>query len=130
MMEGMSGQMFGQLGYTIVFALLASLISSVTLVPLCFSQYRPVEKKETKVNRFLEIVGEKYVAILRKALHKKLLVSVIAIVIFVISIFLVQFLNMELMGQTDEGQVAVTVEFRPGTNLETIDAKYGSWNSL
>jgi HAE1 family hydrophobic/amphiphilic exporter-1 len=123
MMEGMSGQMFGQLGYTIVFALLASLISSVTLVPLCFSQYRPVEKKETKVNRFLEIVGEKYVAILRKALHKKLLVSVIAIVIFVISIFLVQFLNMELMGQTDEGQVAVTVEFRPGTNLETIDAK-------
>lgn len=123
MMEGMSGQMFGQLGYTIVFALLASLVSAVTLVPLCFSQYRPVEKKETRVNRFLTAVGEKYAAILRKVLNKKVLVAVIAVAIFAVSIFLVRFLNMELMGQTDEGQVAVTVNFRPGTNLETIDAK-------
>lgn len=123
MMEGMSGQMFGQLGYTIVFALIASLISAVTLVPLCFSQYKPVEKKDTKVNRFLDVVGEKYAGILRKALHRKLLVAVSAVAIFVVSIVLFRFVNVELMGQTDEGQVAVTVEFRPGTNLETVDAK-------
>lgn len=123
MMEGMSGQMFGQLGYTIVFALIASLISAVTLVPLCFSQYKPVEKKDTRVNRFLDVVGEKYAGILRKALHRKLLVAVSAVAIFVVSIVLFRFVNVELMGQTDEGQVAVTVEFRPGTNLETVDAK-------
>lgn len=123
MMKGMSGQMFGQLGYTIVFALIASLVSAVTLVPLCFSQYKPVEKRDTKVNRFLDAVGERYAAVLRKALHRKLLVAVTAIVIFVISILLFGFVNMELMGQTDEGQVAVSVEFRPGTNLETVDAK-------
>lgn len=123
MMEGMSGQMFGQLGYTIVFSLIASLVSAVTLVPLCFSQYRPVEKKETVVNRFLEAVGEKYAGILRKALHRKLLVALSAVAIFAVSIFLFRFCNMELMAQTDEGQVAVTVSFRPGTKLDTIDAK-------
>ena len=123
MMKGMSGQMFGQLGYTIVFALIASLVSAVTLVPLCFSQYKPVEKRDTKVNRFLDAVGERYAAVLRKALHRKLLVSVTAIGIFIISVFLFRFVNMELMGQTDEGQVTVSVEFRPGTNLETVDAK-------
>lgn len=123
MMEGMSGQMFGQLGYTIVFSLIASLVSAITLVPLCFSQYRPVEKKETVVNRFLEAVGEKYAGILRKALHRKLLVALSAVAIFAVSIFLFRFCNMELMAQTDEGQVAVTVSFRPGTKLDTIDAK-------
>lgn len=123
MMEGMSGQMFGQLGYTIVFSLIASLVSAITLVPLCFSQYRPVEKKETVVNRFLEVVGEKYAGILRKALHRKVLVALSAVAIFAVSIFLFRFCNMELMAQTDEGQVAVTVSFRPGTKLETIDAK-------
>lgn len=123
MMEGMSGQMFGQLGYTIVFSLIASLVSAVTLVPLCFSQYRPVEKKETVVNRFLEAVGEKYAGILRKALHRKVLVALSAVAIFAVSIFLFRFCNMELMAQTDEGQVAVTVSFRPGTKLDTIDAK-------
>ncbi len=123
MMEGMSGQMFGQLGYTIVFSLIASLISAVTLVPLCFSQYRPTEKKETPVNRMLEVVGEKYAIILRKALHRKVLVALSAIVIFGISIFLFRFVNMELMAQSDEGQVAVTVQFRPGSRLDTVDEK-------
>ncbi len=123
MMEGMSGQMFGQLGYTIVFALIASLISAVTLVPLCFSQYKPVEKRDTKINRFLDVVSERYAAILRRALHRKLLVALTAVGIFIVSIFLFRFVNMELMGQTDEGQVAITVEFRPGTNLETVNAK-------
>ncbi len=123
MMEGMSGQMFGQLGYTIVFALIASLVSAITLVPLCFSQYKPVEKRDTKVNRFLDVVSERYASILRKALNRKMLVSLTAVGIFIVSIFLFRFVNMELMGQTDEGQVAITVEFRPGTNLETVNAK-------
>lgn len=123
MMEGMSGQMFGQLGYTIVFALLASLFSAVTLVPLCFSQYKPVEKKETVVNKFLETVSEKYAGILRKALHRRKTVAFSAVAIFAISIALFQFVNVELMGQTDEGQVAIEVEYRPGTKLDVIDTK-------
>lgn len=122
-MEGISGQMFGQLGYTIVFALLASLVSAITLVPLCFSQYKPIEKKESRVNKFLDIVGEKYAALLEKALHKKKTVALTALVIFIISVVLVKFVNVELMPQTDEGQVAVTVEFRPGMKLDVIDAK-------
>lgn len=122
-MQGMSGQMFGQLGYTIVFALVASLVSAVTLVPLCFSQYKPIEKKESHVNHFLDAVGEKYAAILEKALHKKKTVALTAVVIFAVSVALMKYVNVELMPQTDEGQVAITVEFRPGMKLDVIDAK-------
>lgn len=122
-MEGMSGQMFGQLGYTIVFALVASLVSAITLVPLCFSQYKPIEKKESKVNHILDAIGDKYAGILKKALHKKKTVAFSAVAIFAVSVVLVKFVNVELMPQTDEGQVAVTIEFRPGMKLDVIDTK-------
>lgn len=123
LMEGLSGQMFKPLGFTIIFGLLASLISAITLVPLCFSQYKPVEKKESPVNRFLAKVSEKYAGLLKRALHRKKLVALIAVVIFGVSIFLFQYVNVELMAQTDEGQVSISVNFRPGTRLEFMDEK-------
>ncbi len=38
----LSGQLYSSMGYTITFALLASLLSALTLIPLCFATYRPV----------------------------------------------------------------------------------------
>lgn len=122
-MQGMSGQMFGQLGYTIIFSLTASLFSAITLVPLCFAVYKPIEKKESKVNRFLDRFSEKYANLLRKALHKRKTVALTALAIFVVSILLFKFVNVELMGQTDEGQVSISVQFRPGTQLDVMDQK-------
>ena len=57
---GLTGQIFGQLGYTIIIAMLASLISALTLVPLFFCIFKPQEKKELKLNGFLDKVKEKY----------------------------------------------------------------------
>ncbi|MDD3205183.1 MAG: efflux RND transporter permease subunit [Lachnospiraceae bacterium] len=121
-MEGISGQMFGQLGYTIVFALLASLVSAVTLIPLCFSVYKPKEKKGSPVSKFLVKVSESYGKLLSKVLHKKKIVSLFALILFVLSVFLAQFVRTELMASTDEGQVSVAISYRPGLKLENMDA--------
>ena len=83
----------------------------------------PAEKKDTKINHFLDAVSEKYAGILRRALHRRLLVALVAVGIFIVSVFLFRFVNMELMGQTDEGQVSISVNFRPGTKLDTVNAK-------
>ncbi len=123
MMKGLSGQMFGQLGYTIIFSLLTSLFSAITLVPLCFSQYKPVEKKESRINHILEKLGERYSRLLKKALHRRKTVAFTAIAIFAVSIFLFKFCNVELMGSSDEGRVNIGVDFRPGTRVDVIDAK-------
>lgn len=120
-MEGISGQMFTQLGYTIIFALVASLVSALTLIPLCFSRYKPIEKKNTPVTRFLAKVSEKYGRLLKTALHRKKLVALIAIALFVVSIFMAQFVKTELMAQTDEGQVSVAITFRPGLQLDNMN---------
>ena len=123
MMKGLSGQMFGQLGYTIVFALCASLVSAVTIVPLCFKFYKPVEKQNAPINRILEKISSVYRKVIRKLLYKKKLVAFVAIVIFGISAYLVQFVHTELMPSTDEGQVKISVTFRPGTKKEVVDEK-------
>ena len=51
LLSGMSGQLFKQLGYTIVFCLTASLFSAVTIVPLCYLQWHPKENDGALANR-------------------------------------------------------------------------------
>ena len=123
MMKDLSGQLFGQLGYTIVFALIASLVSAITLVPLCFAYYKPVEKKESAVNHFLARFADRYANILNRLLNRKKITALVAFVIFVISIILIRFVNMQLFPDTDEGQIAITVNYRPGTDIDIVDGK-------
>ena len=40
-LQGMSGQMFGSMGYVIVFCMLASFLSAITIVPLTYMAYKP-----------------------------------------------------------------------------------------
>ncbi len=53
LIQGMSGQLFKPLGFTIVFCMVASLISAMTLVPLCYTYYRPREKSNTQLTRVM-----------------------------------------------------------------------------
>lgn len=53
--QGMSGQMFKPLGYTIVFCMLASLLSAMTVVPLCYLAYKP--KENTKAFMYGPVAG-------------------------------------------------------------------------
>ena len=123
LMKGLSGQMFGQLGLTIVFALCASLVSAITVVPLCFKYYKPVEKTDAPINKILEKIANVYRKMLRKLLYKKKITAFAAIVIFAVSIFLIQFVHTELMPATDEGEVSISITYRPGTKKEVVDEK-------
>lgn len=125
--KGLSGQLFVQLGFTIVFAMLASLIVALTLVPLCYSKFRPVEKKDIPMNKILRAVTRGYKKLLRKLLHKRFLVIAASVLMVVVSIMMGSRLNMELMPSADEGTVGVTVNFRAGTRMESIDEQMEEW---
>ena len=120
-LKGMSGQLYSSLGYTIVFALMASLVSALTLIPLCFSKYKPVEKKELPINRLLSYVSEAYGKLMEKLLPFKAVIAVIAFALLILSGFLATKIHMELMEATDEKQVEVTLTFKPGLGLEAMD---------
>ena len=120
---GLTGQIFGQLGYTIIIAMLASLISALTLVPLFFCIFKPQEKKERKLNGFLDKVKGKYDRLERKLLHKKKLSVLVAVVLLVMSFGLVSLMKVELMPAMDEGTISVAAAFRSGTKAEEVDKK-------
>ncbi|WP_440320950.1 efflux RND transporter permease subunit [Laedolimicola sp.] len=120
---GLTGQIFGQLGYTIIIAMLASLISALTLVPLFFCIFKPQEKKELKLNGFLDKVKGKYDRLERKLLHKKKLSVLVAVVLLVMSFGLVALMKVELMPAMDEGTISVAAAFRSGTKAEEVDKK-------
>lgn len=125
--KGLSGQLFVQLGFTIVFAMLASLIVALTLVPLCYSKFRPVEKKDIPMNKILRTVTKGYKKLLRKLLHKRFLVIAASILMVVVSIMMGSKLNMEMMPSADEGTVGISVNFRAGTRVESIDEQMKEW---
>ena len=122
-MKGLSGQMFAQLGMTIIMAMLTSLIVAMTIIPLLFRKFRPQEKKELPVNKLRRKINSGYDKILHKLLNKKKTVMVIAVLLLVGAFMLVSHTNSELMPSMDEGAFTISATFRAGTKPETVEEK-------
>lgn len=121
--DGLAGQIFGQLGYTIIIAMLASLVSALTLVPLFFWIFRPREKKELKINSLLDRIKGKYEKMERKLLYRKKLSMAVAVLLLVAAFALVGLMKVELMPSIDEGTVSVAATFRSGTKVSEVDVR-------
>lgn len=122
-MKGLSGQMFSQLGMTIIMAMLTSLIVAMTIIPLLFQKFKPQEKKELPVNKLLRKINSGYEKVLHKLLNRKKTVMLIAVLLLVGAFLLVSNTNSELMPTMDEGAFSISVSFRSGTKPETVEEK-------
>ena len=132
-MRGISGIMFQQMAYVVSFSLLCSLIVALTLIPMLASRFlrlQPIQhfKGESWLHRINAVseetfrqVEQQYRQILKWALGHRKIVVFITVGLFVISIFLVRFIGVELMPAADEGDVRVSMEMAVGTRLEIID---------
>lgn len=120
-MKGLSGQMFAQLGMTIIMAMMTSLIVAMTIIPLLFGKFKPQEKKELPINKLLRKVNSGYEKVLHKLLNKKKTVMVIAVLLLVGAFMLVTHINSELIPAMDEGAFSISVSFRSGTKTETVE---------
>lgn len=120
-MDGLSGQLFGQLGMTIIMAMLASLVVAMTIIPLLFAKFKPQEKKELPINKLLRKTNSGYEKLLRKLLPKRALVLCVSILLLIAAFALVSKVHTELMPTIDEGAFSITASFRSGTKLETIE---------
>lgn len=121
MLTGMTGQVLGPLGYTIVFCMMASLLSAISVVPLCYMLYRPKERETAPLSRPVEKLQKGYRSIMKKILPKKKTVMAVSVGLLVLSFFLAGQLDTELMASDDNGEVSITVETRPGLKTEEID---------
>ena len=121
MITGISGQMFKPLGFTIVFCMLASLISAMTIVPLCYTMYRPKEREKTPLSAPMHVLQEGYRSLMPRLLKRRGLVILASVVLLVISFLLAGQLGFELMAATDGGEISMTIETKPGLKIEELD---------
>lgn len=130
MMKGLSGQLFSQLGMTIVVAMLASLIAALMLVPLFFCVFKPKEKQNLPIDKLLGKVTKLYRKKMPGVLHRKKTVLFVSVLLLAGSFVIASLLNVELMPSADEGVVQVSVNFRSGTSLEERDAVIRQWEQI
>ncbi|SFB26986.1 hydrophobic/amphiphilic exporter-1, HAE1 family [Lentibacillus halodurans] len=120
--EGIASDMFTPLALTVSFALIASLIAAVTLVPMLSSKLLSKATKESGrrywFNRFLDRVNNGYRAVLKWVLgHRKTTVFG-SIAIIVGSLALIPMIGASFMPSSDQGQLQVNIETQPGSSLE------------
>ncbi len=121
MIEGISGQLFHDVAYTIVFSLTASLVSAITLVPLLFFEMKPRENKEFVSYRIMARMEERYGQVIARLLHRRKTVVAAAICLMVLAVVLFAIVPQELMPSMSSGQIALEVSTKNGLNLESTN---------
>lgn len=126
--DNMMAVMFKQLAFTIIFSQIASLLTTFLLIPMMTSRIKK-EKSDNKLlatiltpfNKFMDACYRSYDKSLRKLLISRKRFILAVFVIFVISIFGLFSIGMELMPSADSGTISVSISLPNGTRLEDTD---------
>jgi HAE1 family hydrophobic/amphiphilic exporter-1 len=120
-LNGMTGQMFGSMGYIIVISMVASLLSAMSIVPLTYMMYKPKEREHAPMMRPVEILQNLYRSVMPHLLDHKFLVMAVSLVILACTYLLASGMETELMTSDDTGTISVSIETRPGLLDELAD---------
>lgn len=127
-LEGVIGKYFMEFGFTIVFAMIISLFDALTVAPFLSAHFAGNGKKLSgKLIRAFEKIQIKmecvYEKIMRKSIEHPLIVILSAALIFLSSIFIIQFIKSTFSPAVDIGELVVNIEFAPGTSLKTTQTE-------
>lgn len=122
LLKGLSGQLFAQLGWTIVFCMMSSLFSAISIVPLLFLFTHPREKENTISHKAMAWLERKYAEMVDAIIPRRAFVISTAVILLVLSIVMAFSVGVELMPQTDNGRIRVQVATIPGLKIEELDA--------
>jgi heavy metal efflux system protein len=115
-LEGVEGKLFKPLAFTITYAMIGSLIFSLTFVPVfCSLGLKRGRGKDTWLMRFLR---RRYEPILRWALRRRGFVVAGALVALTLSLALVPFLGSEFVPQLEEGSILYRATLAPSAGLD------------
>jgi HAE1 family hydrophobic/amphiphilic exporter-1 len=131
--RGVSGILFKELAYVIIFALICSLAVALSLVPmlasrLLTSSQQAFQEAASRTNRWAAAASsafsrleKAYLKLLRWVLDHRLLTVSGAAAILGTSLLLLPLIGSEFLPPSDEGEVHVTGKMEVGTRLELVD---------
>ena len=117
-LEGVEGKLFRPMALTVIFALVGSMIMSMTLMPVLASFLLPrrIVEREPLLMRLIKIV---YVPVLRVAMrHKAAVVGFAACLMLVAFGMVAPNLGSEFVPRLSEGAICINVVRLAGTDLE------------
>src|SRR5262245_8712608 len=117
-LEGIEGKLFRPMALTVIFALIGSLILSLTLMPVLTSLVLPrrIDEREPLLMRGIKAL---YIPVLHLAMRMKLaVVGLAAGLMFVAFAIIAPNLGSEFVPRLSEGAVAISVVRLTGTTLE------------
>lgn len=134
-MRGMTGILFQQLAIVVVFSLLCSLVTALTLVPMLSSRLVNISQEPKAVQRSAKLMLFKatgrilgdlergYSSALKYSLNHRIQVTMIAMCLILGAFLLTNLIDSELMPVSDEGEIRVNLDMEAGTRLEVMDAQ-------
>jgi cobalt-zinc-cadmium resistance protein CzcA len=115
-LTGLEGKLFKPMALTITFAMVGSLILTLTLVPVLSALIlKPKEEKDTALVRWAKRL---YLPLLDRALENKKKVIAAAVALLVAALAVFPFLGKEFMPSLQEGSIMFRVTGIPSTSLE------------
>ncbi|TDA67028.1 MAG: efflux RND transporter permease subunit [Clostridia bacterium] len=142
--QGLANELFTPLALTVTFSLLASLIVSLTQVPMMAARFlgnvtRPAQEKVRSgrwggfmatTETWLTRLDNFYSRMLKWSLGHRWLVVGVCLILVVASAALVPVLGMELIPAMDQGRVTVNIQLPHGTALEETEKVAGRVEAL
>ena len=134
-MQGMTGLMYRQLASVVVFALICSLVTALTIVPMLSSKMLGVsaEPKGSRnslrcrmfhtTGRIMGWLDNTYSKALAWVISHRRNTVIISVVLMIGAVLLSLTIGSELMPASDEGEIRVNLDMEAGTRLEVVDAK-------
>lgn len=117
-LTGLEGKMFKPMAFTVTYALIGSLILSLTYVPV-MSAIMFKKKVKERESPIITYAKKYYVPLLKKLLNKRILVVSVSGVLVLISFIIFPFLGSEFIPQLDEGAIAIQAFRLPSASLTT-----------
>ncbi|WP_406314387.1 efflux RND transporter permease subunit [Streptosporangium sp. NBC_01639] len=129
---GMVGQLFAPFAITVTVALLASLLVSLTVIPVLAywflkapvlnADQARVVREEAEAKELRSPLQRAYLPVLRFATKRRLITVLVGVVIFVGTMGLAGRLDTNFLDASGQNTLSVSQKMPPGTDLATTDA--------
>jgi CzcA family heavy metal efflux pump len=120
-LSGMEGKLLAPLGIAFIVSLFASLVVSITLTPVLASYLLTDEKMLQKQHReswLVQRLQNGYTKSLEKIMRWKKVVLTIAVMLFIVTLFVMTQLGRSFLPEFNEGSLVVSAVSLPGISLE------------
>ena len=116
--QRVEGKIFSPMAFTLSFALLGSILLTLTFVPALMSYLMRRTDMAEKHSDWMHAIQEAYRKILLKVANMRFVVIAASIGLLVSSIALSPLLGSEFLPKLDEGNIWLTISMPPSTSLE------------